>query len=114
MPTYITPLLTAHARMGATTVTALFFGYGGAGVIGTLIGGRLVARNYIATFAVAGLLVDSAGLATVYTVAGSIALVSAIFAFVQRDRRRGVATTGEAELGALELSRWRGTRHRSG
>ena len=38
--TYITPLLTEHARMSAPQVTALFFGYGTAGIIGTLIGGR--------------------------------------------------------------------------
>lgn len=153
--TYITPLLTAHARMSAPTVTGLFFGYGTAGIIGTLIGGRLVARSRTGTFAgaalavgvglialpelsavhlaagiviiawglvwgviplaaqvwmlradpgaqeaasaanvsnmqmsiaagsaVGGLLVDTAGLVTVYTVAGSIALVSAVFALI--------------------------------
>ncbi len=153
--TYITPLLTEHARMSAPTVTALFFGYGTAGVIGTLIGGRLVARSRVGTFAgaaltigvllialpelsavhlavgiiviawgltwglipltaqvwmlrsdpgaqeavsaanvsnmqisiavgsaVGGLLIDSTGLVTVYTAAGSIALASAVFALI--------------------------------
>jgi predicted MFS family arabinose efflux permease len=153
--TYITPLLTEHARMSAPMVTALFFGYGTAGIIGTLIGGRLVARSQVGTFAgaalatgaalitlpelsafhlaagivivawgliwgliplaaqvwmlravpgaqeaasaanvsnvqisiaagsaIGGLLVDSAGLATVYTAAGSIALASAAFALI--------------------------------
>ena len=153
--TYITPLLTEHARMSAPMVTALFFGYGTAGIIGTLIGGRLVARSRVGTFAGAalavgaalialpelsaihlaagivivawgllwgliplaaqvwmlwtvpeaqeaasaanvsnmqisiaagsalgGLLIDSAGLVAVYTAAGSIALVSAVFALM--------------------------------
>ncbi len=153
--TYITPLLTEHARMSAPAVTALFFGYGTAGIIGTLIGGRLVARSRVGTFAgaaltvgvllialpelgpahlaagivivawgltwgliplaaqvwmlrsdpdaqeaasaanvsnmqiaiaagsaVGGLLIDSAGLITVYAVAGSIALASAVFALI--------------------------------
>jgi predicted MFS family arabinose efflux permease len=153
--TYITPLLTEHARMSAPAVTALFFGYGTAGIIGTLIAGRLVARSRAGTFAGAalavgaalialprlsavhlaegivivawgliwgviplaaqvwmlrsdpgaqeaasaanvsnmqisiaagsalgGLLVDAAGLVTVYTVAGSIALASAVFALI--------------------------------
>ncbi len=154
--TYITPLLTGHARMSAPEVTALFFGYGTAGIIGTLIGGRLVARSTAGTFAgagltvgavlialpvlgtarpavgvlivtwglawgliplaaqvwmlrsdpgaqeaasaanvsnmqisiaagsaVGGLLVDPAGLVTVYTVAGSIAFASAVFALIK-------------------------------
>ena len=141
--------------MSAPTVTALFFGYGTAGVIGTLIGGRLVARSRVGTFAgaaltigvllialpelsavhlavgiiviawgltwglipltaqvwmlrsdpgaqeavsaanvsnmqisiavgsaVGGLLIDSTGLVTVYTAAGSIALASAVFALI--------------------------------
>jgi len=153
--TYITPLLADRARMSAPTVTALFFGYGIAGIVGTLVGGRLVARSRVGAFAgaalavgvalialpelstvhvavgitvvgwglfwgiipltaqvwmlrsdpgaqeavsaanvsnmqisiaagaaVGGLLVDSAGLVTVYTVAGSIALASAVFALV--------------------------------
>ncbi|MGP8001707.1 MAG: hypothetical protein ACLPKI_30940 [Streptosporangiaceae bacterium] len=41
--------------MSAPTVTALFFGYGTAGVIGTLIGGRLVARSRAGTFTGAAL-----------------------------------------------------------
>jgi predicted MFS family arabinose efflux permease len=58
--TYITPLLTSHAGMSAPEVTALFFGYGTAGIIGTLIGGRLVARSRVGTFAGAGLIVGAA------------------------------------------------------
>ena len=57
--TYITPLLTSHARMSAPELTALFFGYGTAGIIGTLIGGRLVARSTAGTFASAGLTVGA-------------------------------------------------------
>lgn len=160
--TYITPLLTEHARMSAPVVTALFFGYGTAGIIGTLIGGRLVACSQVGTFtgaaltvgallialpelgtahlaagivivawgltwgliplaaqvwmlrsdpqaqeaasaanvsnmqlsiaagsAVGGLLVDSAGLVPVYTVAGSIALASAVFALIAGHRGPG-------------------------
>jgi predicted MFS family arabinose efflux permease len=161
--TYITPLLAGHARMSAPEVTALFFAYGTAGIIGTLIGSRLVARSRTGTFAGAGLtvgviliilpvlgtahlavgivivawgltwgliplaaqvwmlrsdpqaqeaasaanvsnmqiaiaagsalgglLIDSAGLTTVYTAAGSIALASAAFALIASRRgRRG-------------------------
>jgi predicted MFS family arabinose efflux permease len=152
--TYVTPLLTEHARMGSGAVTALFFAYGAAGIAGTLIGGPLVASSRVATFALAalgvsvalitlpvlgadhvavsivivawgfiwgfiplaaqvwmlravpdaqeaasaanvsnmqisiaigsavgGLLVDNAGLASVYAAGGSIALASALFAF---------------------------------
>ena len=57
--TYITPLLTGHARISAPDVTALFFGYGTAGLIGTLIGGRPVARSQVGTFASAGLTVGA-------------------------------------------------------
>jgi predicted MFS family arabinose efflux permease len=57
--TYITPLLTSHARMSTPEITALFFGYGTAGIIGTLIGGRLVARSTAGTFAGAGLTVGA-------------------------------------------------------
>jgi predicted MFS family arabinose efflux permease len=49
--TYITPLLTQHARMSSAAVTGLFFGYGIAGIIGTLIGARVVARSRVGTFA---------------------------------------------------------------
>jgi predicted MFS family arabinose efflux permease len=167
--TYITPLLTEHARMGTSMVTALFFGYGAAGIIGTLIGGRLVARSRVGTFAgaaltvgaalialpelgtthlavgiiivawgliwgliplaaqvwmlrsdpeaqeavsaanvsnmqisiavgsaVGGLLIDSAGLVTVYTVAGSIALASAVFALITGRRGPVSGRTGTA------------------
>ena len=52
--TFITPLLTEHARMGAGgVVTALLFGYGAGGIVGTLVGGPLVARSRVATFALA-------------------------------------------------------------
>jgi predicted MFS family arabinose efflux permease len=79
--TYITPLLTGHARMGTAMVTALFFGYGGAGVIGTLIGGRLGARSYVATFAAAGLLVGAALIALPLLGTAHLAVGSVIVAW---------------------------------
>ncbi len=167
--TYITPLLTDHARMSSAAVSALFLGYGIAGIIGTLIGGRLVARSRVGTFAGAstgvgvclvilpalgtadaaiavvvvawgliwgviplaaqvwmlrsdpqaqeavsaanvsnlqisiaagsalgGLLIDSAGLAVVYTTGGTIALASAVFALIAG---RQSQPTGPLELG---------------
>jgi predicted MFS family arabinose efflux permease len=53
--TYVTPLLAGHAHMGSGAVTALFFAYGTAGILGTLIGGPLVARSRVTTFTLAAL-----------------------------------------------------------
>jgi predicted MFS family arabinose efflux permease len=53
--TYVTPLLSEHAHLSSGAVTALFFAYGTAGILGTLIGGPLVARNQVKTFALAAL-----------------------------------------------------------
>ena len=53
--TYVTPLLSEHAHLSSGAVTALFFAYGTAGLLGTLIGGPLVARNQVKTFALAAL-----------------------------------------------------------
>ncbi len=175
--TYITPLLTQHARMSSGAVTGLFFGYGIAGIIGTLIGGRVVARSRVGTFAGAstgvgacliilpvlgtahaavgvvivawgliwgliplaaqvwmlrsdpqaqeavsaanvcnlqlsiaagsalgGLLVDSAGLAVVYTTGGAIALASAVFALIAGGRSQPPAAA-EASPQAAPASR---------
>ncbi len=46
--------------MNAPEVTTQFFGYGTAGIIGTLIGGRLVARSRVGTFAGAALAAGAA------------------------------------------------------
>lgn len=51
--TFITPFLLSHAGLGPGPVTALFLAYGAAGIAGTLLGGPLVARNLVATFAAA-------------------------------------------------------------
>lgn len=52
--TFITPLLTEHVHLGeGGAVTALLFGYGAGGILGTLVGGPLVARSRVATFALA-------------------------------------------------------------
>jgi predicted MFS family arabinose efflux permease len=51
--TFITPLLTQRVHLGDGAVTGLFFAYGAAGIAGTLIGGPLVARSRVATFALA-------------------------------------------------------------
>lgn len=51
--TFITPFLLSHAQLSSGQVTALFFGYGAAGIAGTLVGSPLVARNLTTTFAVA-------------------------------------------------------------
>jgi hypothetical protein len=44
---YVTPPLSEHAHLSSGAVTALFFAYGTAGILGTLIGGPLVARNQV-------------------------------------------------------------------
>jgi O-antigen ligase len=41
--------------LSSGAVTALFFAYGTAGILGTLIGGPLVARKQVGTFALAAL-----------------------------------------------------------
>jgi predicted MFS family arabinose efflux permease len=51
--TFITPLLTERVRMGDGAVTALFFAYGAGGIAGTLLGGPLVARSRVGTYALA-------------------------------------------------------------
>lgn len=52
--TFITPLLIEHVHMGeGGAVTALLFAYGASGIVGTLVGGPLVARSRVATFALA-------------------------------------------------------------
>jgi predicted MFS family arabinose efflux permease len=51
--TFITPLLTDRVHLGDGAVTGLFFAYGAGGIAGTLIGGPLVARRRVTTFALA-------------------------------------------------------------
>jgi predicted MFS family arabinose efflux permease len=51
--TFITPLLTERVRMGDGAVTGLFLAYGAGGIVGTLLGGPLVARSRVGTYAVA-------------------------------------------------------------
>jgi predicted MFS family arabinose efflux permease len=51
--TFITPLLTDRVHMSDGAVTGLFFAYGAGGIAGTLIGGPLVARSRVGTFALA-------------------------------------------------------------
>lgn len=51
--TFVTPFLLSHAQLSPGLVTALFLAYGAAGIAGTLLGGPLVARSRVVTFAVA-------------------------------------------------------------
>jgi predicted MFS family arabinose efflux permease len=49
--TFVTPFLLRNGHLGAGTTSALFLGYGIAGIGGTLLGGPLVARSRVLTFA---------------------------------------------------------------
>jgi predicted MFS family arabinose efflux permease len=162
--TYVTPFLLDRGRIGTGAVSILLVGYGAAGILGTIIGGMLIARNRMWTWvgaafgagsalivmaclgqdqiavgvmlivwgliwgavpvssqvwflstagdhqepassvgvttmqiaiaggaALGGILVDSAGLTTVFAVAGSIAVAAALIArVIGRDRPSSV------------------------
>lgn len=49
--TYITPFLLDHAHLHSGLVSCSFVGYGCGGILGALIGGRLVARSLVGSFA---------------------------------------------------------------
>jgi predicted MFS family arabinose efflux permease len=48
--TFVTPFLMDEVHMRSASATVLFFGYGTAGILGTLLGSALVARSRIWTF----------------------------------------------------------------
>jgi predicted MFS family arabinose efflux permease len=58
--TFVTPFLSTQVRLPATAITIVLLVYGGAGILGTLVGGSLVARSYVATLILAVLVMGCA------------------------------------------------------
>jgi predicted MFS family arabinose efflux permease len=78
--TFVTPFLTNHVRLGSTTITILLLAYGVAGILGTLVGGALVARSHVATLVAAVLLMGVA--VVVLALSGTLVIPAEILVVV--------------------------------